>query len=74
MPTENRCWQCAFCDKEHVKVSAGVYAENGIGHCAAENSKANGANSFHDFVFENTAQIDCAEFKPITTKTQPQNE
>ena len=68
MPTENRCWQCTYCDKEHVKVSAGVYAENGIGHCAAENSKANGKNRFHAFVFERTMQIDCAEFKPITQK------
>jgi len=70
MPTENRCWQCAFCDKEHVKVSAGVYVENGKGNCAAENSKANGVNWFYARVYKSAVQIDCKQFKSI----KPNNE
>lgn len=67
MPTQIRCWKCKWCDKEHVKI-AGEYIENGKGNCAAEYSKANGANWFYARVYKSTVQIGCEQFNVITPK------
>jgi hypothetical protein len=56
-----KCWDCAYCDKESVKVN-NVWTQTRTGYCMAENSAVNGKDKFSEKVFLNTIQNECSEY------------